>query len=170
MHRSAFLSVRSASWTESWMLSEGTVRGFWEWRSDDREGTLAVVRTGSKEWRMVDSAFGGTVSEAPGKKVEGFYLICILFPGRFLDVISCLLQRLFSFSLQDLFFSCWMSEHSYRTQSVLVVLSVLSSACAASGYGLQPCFHASPDRIYRTCQALVLKLSVLRRFWKGLLC
>lgn len=79
MHRSAFLSVRSASWTESWMLSEGTVRGFWEWRSDYRAGPLAVVRTWSKEWRMVDSAFGGTVSEAPGKKVEGFYLICICF-------------------------------------------------------------------------------------------
>lgn len=71
MHRSAFLSVRSASWTESWMLSEGTVRGFWEWRSDYREETLAVVRTWSNEWRMVDSTFGGTVSEAPGKKVEG---------------------------------------------------------------------------------------------------
>lgn len=99
MHRSAFLSVRSASWTELWMLSEATVRGFWEWRSDYKAGPLAVVRTWSKEWRMVDSAFGGTVSEAPGKKVEGFYLICILFPGWFLDVISCLLQRLFAFSL-----------------------------------------------------------------------
>lgn len=97
MHRSALLSVRSASWTESWMLSEGTVRGFWEWRSDYRTGPLAVVRTWSKEWRMVDSAFGGTVSEAPGKKVEGLHLH--LFPRWFLDVISCLLQRLFSFSL-----------------------------------------------------------------------
>ena len=61
--------------------------------------------------------------------------------------------------LEGIFFSCWMSDHSYRTQSGGRADWVLSSVYPEYGYGLLPRFRAFPDMIYSLRQATVLELA-----------
>lgn len=58
----------------------------------------------------------------------------ILSPGLFLDVISCRCVKHLHLIYKTCLYSCWMSEHSYRTQSGTGMCWVLAPY-PGSGYG-----------------------------------
>lgn len=96
----------------------------------------------------------GVLWERPHKtRQRTFYLRCVLFPGLFSDVISCLLWHLYSISSWNCY---WLEKHSYRTHSGQCALNLDISLCLA---------YAFPVISYRISRQLYLNWSILRKFW-----
>lgn len=101
--------------------------------------------------RMTYSEQGlGELRDTPGRKAEGLRLRCICSLECCYDVMPPVLNIYTPFIRHAC--SCWVSDHSHRTQSGKNMLSAVLGA--PDWVWPLPRLCAFPDIIYGTCQAL----------------